>query len=67
MQKKTDQYYSTGRVSMLVKFSEIPTLMLNWHIAVYARKPGLDTVRYHDDGSKELNTCILLLAHMVYL
>jgi hypothetical protein len=25
------------------------------------------TVRYHIDGSKELNTCILLLSHMVYL
>ncbi len=24
-------------------------------------------VRYHDDGSKELNACILLLSHMVYL
>ncbi len=25
------------------------------------------SVRYHDDGSKELNACILLLSHMVYL
>jgi hypothetical protein len=24
-------------------------------------------VRYHDDGSKNLNACILLLSHMVYL
>jgi hypothetical protein len=25
------------------------------------------TVRYHDDGSKELNACIRFLFHMVYL
>jgi hypothetical protein len=25
------------------------------------------TVCYHDEGSKKLNACILLLAHMVYL
>jgi hypothetical protein len=25
------------------------------------------TVRYHSGGSMELNACILLLAHMVYL
>jgi hypothetical protein len=24
-------------------------------------------VRYHDDGSKKLNACILSLSHMVYL
>jgi hypothetical protein len=24
-------------------------------------------VRYHDDGSKKLNACILFLSHMVYL
>jgi hypothetical protein len=26
-----------------------------------------NTVHYHDDGSKKLNACILLLSHMVYL
>jgi hypothetical protein len=30
-------------------------------------KKAFNTVRYHDEGSKELNACILILAHMVYL
>ncbi len=25
------------------------------------------SVRYHNDGSKELNACIRFLSHMVYL
>jgi hypothetical protein len=29
--------------------------------------PRAITVRYHSGGSMELNACILLLAHMVYL
>jgi hypothetical protein len=28
---------------------------------------GFRHVRYHDDWSKKLNACILLLSHMVYL
>jgi hypothetical protein len=28
---------------------------------------NIDTVSYHSGGSMELNACILLLAHMVYL
>ncbi len=36
------------------------------YIYIYRDQKNL-TVRYHDDGSKKLNTCILLLSHMVYL
>ncbi len=33
----------------------------------YGLVGGGGIVRYHDDGSKKLNACILFLSHMVYL
>jgi hypothetical protein len=42
-------------------------MMKKGDVVVDADDDEVRTVHYHAEGSKKLNACILLLAHMVYL
>ncbi len=63
-----DSYFHVKKVQRVpIKNKILFLLEVGQYAVSHAELHANVSVRYHSGGSMELNACILLLAHMVYL